>query len=197
MTFLDEAKILEEYKKSNCLWGLKPNKYVTQIPKIIKSGKVLDVGVGEGRNALFLAKQGFEVAGIDISKEAVNKFLKFAKKENLDVRGIVSDIVDFKFEAKYDIIICVATLHLVSKEKVIETIKKIKNYTKNKGINLLTVFTKKDTGYKEYPNLYFFDENELRELYKDWQILEYNNYVKEESHGKPHKHHICVLIARK
>ena len=197
MLFLDETKILEEYEKSNCLWGLEPNKYVTQIPKIIKSGKVLDIGVGEGRNALFLAKKGFEVTGIDISKEAVDKFLKFAKKENLDVKGIVSDIVDFDFNQNYDVIICVATLHLVSKDKVIETIKKIKNYTKNNGINLITVFTKKDIEYKEYPDLYFFDENELKELYKDWQILEYGNYTKNETHGKPHKHHIYVLIAKK
>ena len=79
MTFLDIQKISKKYKEQDCLWGLEPNKYVVQIPKIIKSGKVLDIGVGEGRNALFLAKQGFEVLGIDILKEAVNKFLKSAK----------------------------------------------------------------------------------------------------------------------
>ena len=197
MTFLDTQKILEEYKKSNCLWGLKPNKYVIQIPKIISSGNVLDVGVGEGRNALFLAKKGFEVTGIDISKEAISKFLKFTQKDNLDVKGIHSDILDFKFNLNYDIIISVATLHLIPKNKVIDTIKKIKEHTKSNGINLLTVFTKKDIGFEEYPNLYFFDGNELKELYKDWQILEYKNYVKEETHGKPHKHHICVLIAKK
>ncbi|MCK5322056.1 MAG: methyltransferase domain-containing protein [Candidatus Aenigmarchaeota archaeon] len=196
MTFLDTQKISEKYKKQECLWGLKPNKYVAQIPKTIKSGTVLDLGVGEGRNALFLVKQGFEVTGIDISKEAVNKLLKFAKKENLDVKGIVLDLVDFEFNHKYDVILSVATLHLVSKDKVIETIRKIKSHTKDKGINLLTVFTKKDIGYKEYPNLYFFNENELKELYKDWQILKYKNYIKEETHGEPHEHHICVLIAK-
>jgi tellurite methyltransferase len=197
MTFLDTQKISEEYKKSDCLWGLKPNKYVTQIPKIISQGNVLDVGVGEGRNALFLAKKGFEVTGVDVSKEAVDKFLKFAKDKKLDVKGIVSDFVDFKFNQKYDVIISVATLHLISKNKVIDTIKKIKQHTKPNGINLLTVFTTKDIGFKEYPSLYFFDENELKELYKDWQILEYKNYTKEETHGKPHKHYICVLIAKK
>lgn len=197
MTFLDTQKILEGYKKLNCLWGLKPNKYVTQIPKFIKSGKVLDVGVGEGRNSLFLAEQGFDVTGVDILKEAVSKFLKFAKNEKLDVKGIVSDFVDFEFNRKYDVIVSVATLHLISKNKVIESIKKIKEHTKPNGINLLTVFTTKDIGFKEYPNLYFFDENELKELYKGWQILEYKNYVREETHGKPHNHHICVLIAKK
>jgi tellurite methyltransferase len=197
MTFLDTQKISQEYKKQICLWGLKPNKYVAQVIKTIKSGKVLDVGVGEGRNALFLAKQGFDVTGVDISKEAINKFLKFAKKENLKVKGITSDIVNFKFNHKYDLILSVATLHLISKNKVLDTVKEIKKYTKHDGINLLTVFTKKDLGYKECPNLYFFNENELKELYKDWKILKYKNYTKEETHGKPHKHHFCVLIAQK
>ena len=197
MTFLDTQKISEEYKKTDCLWGLKPNKYVTQIPKIIKPGKVLDIGVGEGRNALFLVKQRFEVTGVDILKEAVDKFLKFARDKKLDVSGVISDIVNFDFKQNYDVIISVATLHLISKDKVIDIIKKIKEHTKPNGINLLTVFTKKDVGFEEYPNLYFFDENELKELYKDWQILEYKNYIKKETHGKPHKHHICVLIAKK
>ncbi len=197
MTFLDTQKISEEYKKTDCLWGLKPNKYVTQIPKIIKPGKVLDIGVGEGRNALFLVKQRFEVTGVDILKEAVDKFLKFARDKKLDVSGVISDIVNFDFKQNYDVIISVATLHLISKDKVIDIIKKIKEHTKPNGINLLTVFTKKDVGFEEYPNLYFFDKNELKELYKDWQILEYKNYIKKETHGKPHKHHICVLIAKK
>ena len=197
MTFLDTQKISEEYKKTDCLWGLKPNKYVTQIPKIIKPGKVLDIGVGEGRNALFLVKQRFEVTGVDILKEAVDKFLKFARDKKLDVSGVISDIVNFDFKQNYDVIISVATLHLISKDKVIDIIKKIKEHTKPNGINLLTVFTKKDVGFEECPNLYFFDKNELKELYKDWQILEYKNYIKKETHGKPHKHHICVLIAKK
>ena len=197
MTFLNTKQISQEYKKQKCLWGLSPNKYVTHIPKIIKSGTVLDIGVGEGRNALFLAKHGFNVTGIDISKEAIRKFLEFSQKENLRIRGIISDIIDFKFKKNCNIILSVATLHLVSKDRVIETIKKIKKQTKTNGINLLTVFTKKDIGQKEYPNLYFFDENELKELYRDWQILEYKNYIKKETHGKPHKHHLCVLIAKK
>ena len=117
--------------------------------------KILDVGAGEGRNALFLARKGFEVTGVDISKEAVDKFIGFAEKEKLRVKGVVSDIIDFRIREKYKAIICVATLHLVSKEKVRETIRKIQKHTENNGINLITVFTKKDIGYKEYPNLYF------------------------------------------
>ena len=51
----------------------------------------------------------------------------------------------------------------------------------------------------EVGNLYFFNEGELKEKYKDWKILTYDNYTKKETHGKgkPHTHHLCGLIARK
>ena len=140
---------------------------------------------------------GFKVTGIDVSKEAVNKFLSQAKKQDLEVKGVTTDIADYEYTQNYDIIMSVATLHLIPKNKVIEVIQKIKEHTKIGGLNLITVFTKKDAGYKEFPELCFFEENEFKELYSDWEILEYDNYVKQEEHGEPHEHNICVIIARK
>jgi len=65
MDFLNESNIVMKYKEQGLLWGMKPNPYVVKIPEIISSGNTLDIGVGEGRNAIFLAKRGFEVTGID------------------------------------------------------------------------------------------------------------------------------------
>lgn len=197
MTFLDKKEILKKYREEHCVWGLKPNKYVTEIPGIIKSGSVLDLGCGEGRNALFLAKKGFDVIGIDISKEAIEKFLKKAKELNLKVKGVRGDIAEFKLEEKYNIIICTATLHFLKKREINNLIKEVKANTKEGGINLITVFTKRDPGYIEYPNLYFFDKDELKEMYRGWEILEHREYTKLETHGKSHKHYFEVLIARK
>ncbi len=197
MAFLDETKIMKKYREPACLWGLEPNKYVTRIPGMIKSGKVLDVGVGEGRNALYLAEKGFDVTGIDVSEEAVDKFRGFAGEKNVQVKGVAKNVADFEFDEDYDVVICVATLHLILRDQMLETVKKMKSYTKKNGLNLITVFTKEDAGFKEFPDLCFFDEDELKGLYGDWRILEYDNYVKEETHGKPHKHHFCVLIAKK
>lgn len=81
MTFLDQNKISEGYKRKDYLWGIKPNRFVIKVPELIRGGSVLDIGVGEGRNAFFLAEKGFEVTGIDISKEAIVKFLDLAQKK--------------------------------------------------------------------------------------------------------------------
>ncbi|HCU70803.1 MAG TPA: hypothetical protein DIC35_03575 [Candidatus Moranbacteria bacterium] len=197
MTFLNVEKLLTEYVNSECLWGLEPNKYVVRIPELIKSGKILDIGAGEGRNSLYLAQKGFDVTGVDISKEAIDKLLNFSKKNKLNINGIVKSITDFEFNEQYDAIISVATLHLINKDDLFELINKMKKKTKKNGLNLLTVFTDKDAGREQFPDLYFFNENEIRDIYNDWEIIEHTTYNKEESHGKPHIHNICVLIARK
>jgi tellurite methyltransferase len=165
-----------------------------EIPRMMKHGEVLDVGVGEGKNALFLSKKGFKVTGIDISDVAVKKFKKFAKKQKLVIKGIVEDIIDFKFSKNYEVIICTAVLHLINRPLMV--INKIKKHTKKGGINLITIFTEKDIGFKEYPSLQFLKGVKLKELYGDWKILKYKNYIKIDAHGKTHKHNMAVLIAK-
>lgn len=200
MTFLDQIKIDNLYQKVQNLWGTQPNRYVVKILKLVDSGKVLDVGVGEGRNALFLAEKGFKVTGIDISKVAVEKFLKNAKERNLEVEGYVIDALEYDPGTDYDVVICTGTLHYFPTSRLGELMDNIKGHTKVGGINVLTAFTKSDEGFKEYPDFHFFeDEEELRKIYKDWEIIECERYQKTEEHGgsDPHMHDIVAIIARK
>jgi len=52
---------------------------------------VIDIGCGYGRNSIFLAKEGFNVTAVDSSKEALQIMQENARKENLNIRTIVSD----------------------------------------------------------------------------------------------------------
>ena len=80
------------YKKEKCFWGSKPHKIVQDILKFKQAGEVLDLGVGEGRDALFLAKKGFTVTGIDISQRAINYSRKNAKNDRIKCKFIRMDI---------------------------------------------------------------------------------------------------------
>lgn len=200
MVFLSQPTIEEFYGKVRILWGLQPNRYVKKIPDILKTGKVLDVGVGEGRNALYLARKKFTVVGVDISKRAIKKFLDLAKEKRLEVTGIVADANKYKFDDIFDAIICTATLHYFTRDQIKKLIGKMKAHTRPGGINLITAFTKSDIGYKEYPKFYFFeDEKELQDLYNDWEIIKCERYTKKEKHGDAgvHMHDIAAIIARK
>ncbi|WP_019296810.1 MULTISPECIES: class I SAM-dependent methyltransferase [unclassified Leisingera] len=53
---------------------------------------VLDAGCGQGRDALFIARLGHRVTGIDISPHGIRDMLAAAQRENLDVTGIAADL---------------------------------------------------------------------------------------------------------
>ena len=186
------------YKKEKCFWGSKPHKIVQDIIKFKQAGEVLDLGVGEGRDALFLAKKGFTVTGIDISETGIKKFEQLAKEAKLKVKGIVADIFDFKFKQKYDIIISIVTLHFLDVEQVKNIIKNIKQNTKSNGLNVIIVFTD-EFGPSKFP--YLFKQNELRNLYKDWTILKYSeeaiNMKMKDKNENPIKKSAAIILAKK
>ena len=131
----------EQYKREKCLWGLNPSPIVKSLLNYKKSGNVLDIGAGEGKNSIFLAKNGFDVTAIDISKEAVRKLKEFALKEGVKINILTEDIINFEFKEKYDMIISTATLHFLRKEDIDKVINSIKENTKEGGLNVITVFT--------------------------------------------------------
>jgi len=197
MTFLDQKDIEKEYLKKKMLWGSKPNKLVVKIADMLQTGSVLDLGAGEGRNALYLAKRGFKVTGVDISKNAINKLSNFSKIANLNIKILNKDISKLDFNNKFDLILCIATIQFLDRKKISLLIKKMKLSTKDNGINILTGFTNKDRGFKKHPELYFLKSNELKKYYLDFDILQYEEYSIQDNHGKPHQHHMACIVAKK
>lgn len=86
---------------------------VENIDILPRTGHALDVAMGSGRNAVYLAQQGLEVEGIDISAEAVESALQSAKLLGVKLDAKVDDLEnDYHFEeSAYDLIICFNYLH--------------------------------------------------------------------------------------
>ena len=187
-----------DYKNNNAFFGVKPSKLVLNILKYINKGKVLDLGMGYGKNAIFLAKNNFDVSGIDISKEGIDMCIKTCKNLNVDVDSKVEDINVFEFKTKYDVITAMNVLQFLKIEEIKNIILKMKDNTNINGLNVISVFTK-ENGFEELFG-YLFNKNELKEFYKDWKILEYEEFISDpevHGNGNPHTHAIAQLIARK
>lgn len=60
--------------------SFEPAQFLVDNIGFLPNGQALDIAMGTGRNALYLAKMGFEVEGVDISEEAVSIALESAKK---------------------------------------------------------------------------------------------------------------------
>lgn len=71
-------------------------------------GRVLDLACGFGRHSLELARRGFDVTGVDITRDYVEYAASVAERENLNARFIYSDIRDVKFENEFDVVLNMA-----------------------------------------------------------------------------------------
>lgn len=209
----------KQYAEEKCLWGLSPDQALVESIGEIRVGKALDLGVGEGRNALYLAHKGFQVTGIDLSPEAISKFLDLAEERGLTVEGLAMDIRDFEFKpGVYNLVIAAATLHFLRRSDVYDVIAKVTRTIAFGGYVYIADFTVDDPGYqfaKEKlkrieentfysPRLssyvHFFRHNELKEAFEGFQVKAYKEeIITDPGHGKtgPHKHGMVLLLAQK
>ncbi|MCQ4923612.1 class I SAM-dependent methyltransferase [Tissierella carlieri] len=81
--------------------------------------EICEVGCGEGRDALYLAEQGYKITGVDISEEAIKKCEELSKERRVNVNWIVSDALQLneKLKKHYDWIYSVGTLHMLVEDE--------------------------------------------------------------------------------
>lgn len=75
----------------------------------LKGGeRILDLACGFGRHSLELARRGFDVTGVDITRDYVDYAARTAEKEGLNARFICSDIREIRFENEFDVVLNMA-----------------------------------------------------------------------------------------
>jgi tellurite methyltransferase len=153
-----------------------PHDLVTKIKDVIPSGKVLDLGAGDGRHSLYLAALGFEVTAVDISEAGLEKLQQLAAKQNLTIETKLADLNSWSIDDDYDVIISIATLQHLKHTSALHLLNEIKNHTTKNGVNAITVFTKTGDRYemdiKEDPEAFYVEDKWLKEFYNDWKIIE-------------------------
>lgn len=98
----------KRYSKDEYVYGTEPNTFLKENYSQIPKGKVLCLAEGEGRNAVFLAKQGYDVTAVDSSSVGLEKAQKLADKNEVTIKCIHADLADFEIETeKWDGIISI------------------------------------------------------------------------------------------
>jgi SAM-dependent methyltransferase len=88
----------------------------------ISRGKVLDIGCGAGRNSIYLAKQGYEVIGIDLSQEAIDWAEERAREEGLNITFLCKSVFDLAYESEFDFLYDSGCLHHIYPHRRIQYI---------------------------------------------------------------------------
>jgi SAM-dependent methyltransferase len=86
-------------------------------PDAMKPGRALDVGCGSGRDAVYLAKHGWEVTGVDFAEAALSAGRQRAKQESVEVKWVRGDVTDLKalgLTPGYDLLYDFGCMHLLS-----------------------------------------------------------------------------------
>jgi len=178
----------KRYDTETYILGKEPVEFLKEHINILPGGKALDIAMGEGRNAVFLAKNGFEVDGCDVSEIAVKKTLGLAKENNVRVNAFVADLEIYKLpKDAYDVVACFYYLQR-------SLIPQIKEALKPGGMVIYETYTIEnwERGFEGPKNRdYLLKTNELLDLFKDLTIIYYRELVLDD------KKAVASLIARK
>ncbi len=97
----------ERYRQPGYFCGTRPTEFLQEHFSELPRGAALDLAMGEGRNALFLAQQGFSVTGIEKSPTAVAKARKRAHDLGVALACIQADLENYALPVEqYDVVLC-------------------------------------------------------------------------------------------
>ncbi len=166
------------------------------------SGTALDIGAGEGADAIRLARLGYEVTAVDISVAAGEKIERFAAEAGVNVRVQVADIARYQFDDAYDVVICNGVLHYVADKAGV--VRRMQEVTNPGGLNVISLWST----YTPVPpchnsvSVYCDDEDgEVTRAYRSWtsRFVYFDRDKLETAHDDlpSHSHSHIKLITEK
>ncbi len=102
----------KRYLEKEFAYGTEPNEFLKVEINKLKSGTALFLGEGEGRNAVYAAKLGWQVDAVDFSISGKDKALKLAKENNVDINYTIMDFEKYPFKKNYYDLVVMIFLHL-------------------------------------------------------------------------------------
>ncbi len=170
----------KKFSSRSYIYGKSPAKFLAENYHYIPFGaSVLDMGMGEGRNAVFLAQKGYKVTGVDLSSVAVKKSYLLAQEFGVKIKGVVASLKDYKIApGSFDAIIC---FYWVDRQMV----DKIKTWLKPGGILIYEAYTTRERDRDPAKRADSYSDNYLREqelirLFPGMRILKYEEPLHEK-----------------
>jgi 2-polyprenyl-3-methyl-5-hydroxy-6-metoxy-1,4-benzoquinol methylase len=159
------------------VFGTEPAKFLLENVAKLPMGRVLDIAMSEGRNAVFLAKKGFSVDGVDYSEVALRKAKRLARDHLVSINTINADLNTYTIKPDtYDVIVNIDFL-------LRSLVPQIKRGLKRGGYVVFenaTVEQLKNVKGQQIRRDMLLEKGELRELFKDFKIIVY----RENNDGK-------------
>jgi tellurite methyltransferase len=194
----------QRYAQEAYYWGLRPSLICYEILKLMppeRPLRLLDIGCGEGRNAVFFARNGYQVTAYDLSPAGVDKTKRLAERAGVPIDVFQADVTRYRPDQEFDILFSTGVLHYIPPQSRTEILGHYKRCTAPGGLNVFSVFVHKPfipPAPDGEPTAHHWISGELFTHYHDWHI----DYCTEEifdcmSSGVPHQHAVNRIIAQK
>jgi SAM-dependent methyltransferase len=179
---------------------------------------VLDIGVGQGRNALFLARRGYRVDGIDPSRTAVQTVDEVARDETLPVRLFQCGFEDFESDVDwYSGVLALGLIQTLPRSSIAQLTGRLREWTRGGSVIFITAFTTEDPWLRHVPrgwrpvdrNCYsddaghfrtYLDRGELLDLFPGCDVIyHWEGLGPLHRHGEGAAHHhgsVRVVLRR-
>lgn len=192
------------YGGEDYYWGLEPGDFLDELIRLCppaEGRKVLDIGCGEGKDAVYMAQKGYSVTAFDLTDNGIRKTLALAERKGVSVKAFVDDINTFDPCGQFDIIYSTGTVQYLFEENKAAFFEKIGRMTAPDGIVFFNVFVEKP--FLALPPDWDIEEKmwrsgELFTYFPDWKFERIDEVIFEDkSGGIPHYHCMDTIICRK
>lgn len=194
----------ERYKDDSYHWGILPNTFCyTVLEKYppTRHLKLLEIACGEGRDAVFFSRNGYDVTAYDIVNEGISKTKQLAAFCNTAVNAFTADMLMFEPKEQYDVVYCSRSLQYVPRGMREEFFERYKKRTNPGGIHAFMVMVDKPSvgiAPDEDINVTHFKSGEIFTYYHDWNFLVFEEKdIDCNSSGTPHRHCVNLMMAVK
>lgn len=166
----DRERWDEHYDSDKYLFGTRPIQFLVDNVHLLPKGRALDLAMGEGRNGVYLATQGFDVLGLDISAKGLNKAHRLAERQNVKIETRVVDLENYQLQRDaFEVVLCTYYMQR-------DLFDQIKLALRPGGMAVIETYNVDYLRYARFPKKYLLEPNELLEIFKDFKIIRYQAY---------------------
>ncbi|MBR4224146.1 MAG: class I SAM-dependent methyltransferase [Oscillospiraceae bacterium] len=192
------------YAEEGYYWGTEPGRSLDELIGLCPPApgkRALDIGCGEGKDAVYMAQKGYTVSAFDLTENGIRKTLALAADRGVTVDAWVDDINTFETKDMFDIVWSTGTVQYLFEENKAEFFRKLGRITAPDGIVFINVFV--DKPFLPLPPDWDIEEKmwrpgELFTYLPDWKVERIDEVIFEDrSGGIPHHHCMDTIICRK
>jgi cyclopropane fatty-acyl-phospholipid synthase-like methyltransferase len=189
----------ERYGGHEYAYGTEPNKYFEAQLALIKGKTILLPAEGEGRNAVYAAKNGWNVHAFDASEKAFEKAEALAKRHRVVLNYQVCDVMEYRYKLpNYDVVACIFT-HFDPEIRA-DVFDSLLSKVRKGGFFILEVFSEDQLDYQEryhsggpQDEEMLFTEDDVRNMLADFYVLDLKKIEVELAEGSYHKGPASVI----